>query len=49
MKICRVGVELFYADRKMDGQTGMMKPPIVAFRYLVKAPKNEGLETHYPA
>ena len=24
---------------EMDGQTGMMKPPIVAFRYLAEAPK----------
>jgi hypothetical protein len=40
MKIGVVGAELLYADRKMDGQTGMMKP-IVAFRYFAKAPKNK--------
>ena len=30
----------------MDGQRGMMKP-IVASRYMAKAPKNKVLKTHY--
>jgi hypothetical protein len=46
-EISLVGAELFYADRKMGGQTGMMKPK-VAFLYFAKAPKNEILEIHCP-
>jgi len=38
MKIRPVGAELFYADRRTDGQTNMTKLT-VAFRSLANAPK----------
>ena len=39
MKIPPVGAELFYADRRMDGQTDMTNL-IVAFRNFTEAPEN---------
>jgi len=38
MKIGVLRAELFCADKKVDGQTRMMKI-IVAFRYFAKAPQ----------
>ena len=37
--MCPVGVELFHADGRTDGQTAVTKL-IVAFRSFAKAPKN---------
>jgi hypothetical protein len=42
MKIYLVGAELFHADGRKDGRTDMTKL-IVAFRSVVKAPKNATL------
>ena len=40
IKIRPVGAELFYADRRTEGQTDMTKL-IVAFRNFANAPKNQ--------
>jgi hypothetical protein len=39
MKIRRVELDLFHADRRMDGQTGMTKL-IASFRNSANSPKN---------
>ena len=39
MKLCRLGAEIFRADRWTDGRTGMNKLR-VAFRNFSNAPKN---------
>jgi hypothetical protein len=42
MKICLVRTELFYEDRRTDGQTDMTKL-VATFRNFANGPKNQPL------
>jgi len=46
MKICRVGAELFHADRRMDGWTDRHDEANISFRNFANAPNKATASVH---